>query len=213
MQLHQAQGLCTSCRHALTNSTAFSTKLVVNTFRLRIILTSLASVLLLTSIATALGAEAPATFKVGEFSFKRPASWEWVESSSPMRKAQLKIADAAQKESAEVVFFYFGEGGGGGTKANVDRWLGLFQEPREKLQSKVEEVAVNQRKITYVQAQGTYMSGMPGGAKTPQPNTMLLGAILESPAGSVFVRLTGPLKLSTASQAAFRKMVEGDSNK
>ncbi|HXJ59854.1 MAG TPA: hypothetical protein VNU68_24690 [Verrucomicrobiae bacterium] len=130
-----------------------------------------------------------------------------------MRKAQLKIADAAQKESAEVVFFYFGEGGGGGTKANVDRWLGLFQEPREKLQSKVEEVTVNQRRITYVQAQGTYMSGMPGGAKTPQPDTMLLGAILESPAGSVFVRLTGPLKLSTASQTAFRKMVEGDSNK
>jgi len=213
MPLHQAQGLRTWCRHPLTNSTGFFTKLVVNTFRLRIILTSLGSVLLLTSIATSLGAEAPATFKVGEFSFKRPASWEWVESSSPMRKAQLKIADAAQKESAEVVFFYFGEGGGGGTKANVDRWLGLFQEPREKLQSKVEEVTVNQRRITYVQAQGTYMSGMPGGAKTPQPDTMLLGAILESPAGSVFVRLTGPLKLSTASQTAFRKMVEGDSNK
>jgi hypothetical protein len=108
-----------------------------------------------------------------------------------------------------VVFFHFGEGGGGGTKANIDRWLSQFQEPREKLQSKVEEVTVNQRKITYVQAQGTYLSGMPGGAKTPQPNTMLLGAIIEGQDGSVFVRLTGPVRLSTASQAAFRKMVEG----
>lgn len=154
-------------------------------------------------------AEAPAKFTVGEFSFSRPADWQWVEVNSVMRKAQLKIVDADKKDSAEVVFFFFGEGGGGLTKDNIDRWFSQFQEPREKLNSKVEEVTIAQRKVTYVQAEGTYLSGMPGGPKTLQPNTMLLGAIVESDRGNVFIRLTGPIKLAKSSQPALRKMVEG----
>ena len=126
-----------------------------------------------------------------------------------MRKAQLKVVSADKKQTGEVVFFHFGEGNGGGTKANIDRWLGQFEEPKDKLNSKVEEVTVHQRKVSYVQAQGTYQSGMPGGPKTPQPNTMLLGAIVESGQGSVFIKLTAPLDLAKSSQATFRKMVEG----
>jgi hypothetical protein len=155
------------------------------------------------------GAEAPANFKVGEFTFSRPSDWQWVESTSMMRKAQLKVTDAARKETAEVVFFYFGEGGGGGTQANIDRWLAQFEEPKDKLNPKVDETTVGKRKVSYVRAQGTYLSGMPGGPKTPQPNTMLLGAILESGQGNVFIKFTGPIKLAEASQPAFRKMVEG----
>lgn len=153
-------------------------------------------------------AEAPKTFKVGEFNFASPQKWQWVEVASAMRKAQFKIEDAAKKESAEVVFFYFGEGGGGSTQANIDRWLSQFAEPREKLNSKVESVTIGGRKVTYVHAEGTYQSGMPGGPKTPQPNSMLVGGIIESGQGNVFIRLTGPVALAKASQADFRKMVE-----
>ena len=92
-------------------------------------------------------AEAPKTFKVGEFTFATPAKWQWVEVASAMRKAQFKIEDTAKKEGAEVVFFYFGEGGGGSTQANIDRWLAQFSEPKEKLNSKVESVTVGGRKI------------------------------------------------------------------
>ena len=161
------------------------------------------------SLAALVAAEAPAQFKVGEFSFARPADWQWVEVNSVMRKAQLKIVDAEKKESAEVVFFFFGEGGGGLTKANIDRWLAQFEEPKEKLNAKVEEATVSGRKVTYVHAQGTYQSGMPGGPKTSMPNTMLIGAIIDSDQGNVFIKLTGPLKLAQASQPALRKMVEG----
>ena len=52
------------------------------------------------------------------------------------------------------------------------------------------------------------MKTLPGGSKTPQPNAMLSGAILESGQGNVFIRLTGPAKLVKTSQTAFRKMVE-----
>jgi hypothetical protein len=157
--------------------------------------------------AEAMAADAPKTFKVGEFSFGRPGTWEWVDVTSPMRKAQLKVRGKNGK-NADVIFFYFGEGGGGGTKANVDRWLGQFEEPRDKIGAKVDETKVNDRTVTYVQAEGTYKSGMPGGPTTPQPNTMLLGAILESPQGSVFVRLTGPAELAKASRDDFKKMVD-----
>jgi hypothetical protein len=156
----------------------------------------------------ATAADAVKTFKVGEFSFVSPANWEWVEVTSAMRKAQLKVPGKDGK-SADVIFFYFGESGGGGTKANVDRWLGQFVEPREKINAKVEETKVNNRTVTYVQGEGTYKSGVPGGPTTPLPNTMLLGAILESTQGNVFVRMTGPMELVKSSGEDFKKMVNG----
>jgi hypothetical protein len=120
----------------------------------------------------------------------------------------LKVPGPDRKESADVVFFFFGEGSGGGARANVDRWLGQFEGPKDKLHSKVEEVTVGKRQVTYVEAEGTYLSGMPGGPKTPQPNAMLLGAILASPEGDVFVKLTGPAVVAKAAKDAFRRMVE-----
>ena len=157
-------------------------------------------------LASAWATDAPATFKVSEFTFKRPADWGWVETTTAMRKAQLKVTDAKSKESAEVVFFYFGPGGGGGTKANVDRWLGQFQDASEP---KSEEVTLGKTRVTYVQTEGTYLSGQPGGAKTPLPNHALLGAIVEGEAGSVFIKLTGPKALAKSVQADFKKLVEG----
>lgn len=158
-------------------------------------------------LALALAA-APATFKVSEFNFSRPTAWEWVEVSSSMRAAQLKVP-AAEAEAGEVVFFYFGAGGGGGTKANVDRWLSQFQEPREQLKPKIEEKTVGKTKVTYVHAEGTYSSGMPGGPKVAKPGHGLYGAIVEGAEGSVFVRLTGPKALVTSALGDFNKMIEG----
>ena len=155
-----------------------------------------------------MAAEAPATFPAGGLTFKRPEGWTWVETSSPMRKAQLGVPGLDGKAGGEVVFFHFGPGNGGGTKANVDRWLGQFQEKGDALKSKVEEVTVRGRTITFVRAQGTYLSGMPGGPKTPQPDFMLMGAIVEAPDGSVFLRFTGPAALGTAAESEFRKLAE-----
>jgi len=153
-------------------------------------------------------AEDHATFTTGEFTFKRPAKWEWVESTSQMRKAQLKVTDAASQASATVVFYYFGAGGAGGVQANVDRWLKQFAEPQDKINAKVEHTIVGKTQVTYVQAEGTYNSGMPGGPTTPMPGYALIGAILESDEGNVYVRMTGPKELVKSSVAEFKKMVE-----
>lgn len=164
---------------------------------------------LFASFALALAAHAagPETFKVSEFTFKRPASWEWVEVQSQMRKAQLKVTAKDAKEPGEVVFFFFGPQSGG-TKANVDRWLGQFEEGRDKINAKIEEKKVGKATVTYVSAEGTYKSGMPGTPPTPKAGFALLGAIVEGEEGSVFVRLTGPATLAKGARADFEKMIE-----
>jgi hypothetical protein len=146
------------------------------------------------------------TFKVSEFNFTTPATWEKITPESSMRAAQLKITDAKTKDTGEVIFFYFGPGNGGGTKANVDRWIGQFTDASAP---KSEEKTVGKTKVTYVQVEGTYQSGMPGGPKKAMANHGLLGAIVEGLQGSVFVKFTAPKALVKSGEGDFRKMVEG----
>jgi hypothetical protein len=170
-----------------------------------------ASFLLSSSSSSA--AEASSKFQVSEFTFQAPAGWERVEAQSSFRKAQFKITDPKSKQPGEVVFFNFGPGQGGGTQANVERWFSQFEGSREKIQAKTESKTVGNTKVTYAQARGTYMSGMPGGPRTAQPNSGLLGAILESDQGNVFIRLTGPVELVQKATQNFKKMVEDAAKK
>jgi hypothetical protein len=159
-------------------------------------------------LLSATAAFAANTFKAGNFTFEKPASFKSKETPpGGMRAAQLEYAGAEGK-TAEAIFYFFGQGQGGGTQANVDRWLGAFQEPKEKINSKVEKKKAGSTDITYVEAEGTYKSGMPGQPSTPLPGTKLLGAILESPSGNVYVRFTGPIAVVKAAEADFRKMIE-----
>src|SRR5258706_16240185 len=98
--------------------------------------TFISSFVLASSISLSSLAAAPESFTVSEFTFKRPAAFEWVETSSPMRKAQLKVSDPKEKDSAEIVFFHFGAGDGGGAKANIDRWYGQFKEGPDHISAK-----------------------------------------------------------------------------
>lgn len=154
-------------------------------------------------------ADAPAEFAAGGLKFTRPATWTWVPATSPMRKAELKVEDKEKKTAAEVVFFHFGAGQGGGTTANVERWYGQFAEGRDKINARSEEKSVNGLKITYVHAEGTYLSGPPMGQKTPMKDHALVGAIIEDAGGNVFIKMTGPKELTKAAEAEFRKMAEG----
>ncbi len=153
-----------------------------------------------------LAADAPKSFAVGGVNFASPTGWTWVETASPMRKAQFSVdgADGA----AEVVFFHFGKGQGGSVQANVDRWFGQFAEPKDQLNTKTEKKTVDGREITYVFAEGTYMSGPPFGQKTPLKNQALVGAIIDNADGDVFVKMTGPKTTTDKAEAAFKKLVE-----
>ena len=162
--------------------------------------------IVLSCFVAAFSVAAADAFKVSEFSFETPAGWRKLPASSSMRAAELKAGEG--KDAPDVVFFYFGAGGAGGVKANVDRWLSQFKEPRDGSNTQTEEKTIEGVKVTYVTAQGTYLSGMPGGPKTEVANPMLLGAIVEGKQGSVFVRMTGAASDSKGQTAAFKGMIE-----
>ncbi len=150
---------------------------------------------------------APTKFKVGAFSFTRPATWKWENPTSSMRKAQL-IVLGKNGTTALVTFFYFGPGQGGTVQANVDRWAAQFT---SKDGTPVTAVTTSQKAmettITFVSASGTFANGMPGGPTESCPNYALRGAILESPQGDVYVKMTGPETLVKEETATFDKMV------
>lgn len=172
----------------------------------RLLALSLCALLGLLPGSLAVAADAPAEFSAGTLTFTRPTAWRWVPSTSSVRSAELKVE--GKGGAADVVFFHFGAGQGGDTKANVERWYGQFSDGRDKINARSEEKTVNGRKITYVNAEGTYLSGPPMGQKTPLKDHALVGAILEDAGGNVFIRLTGPKELAKAAEPEFRKMVE-----
>ncbi len=148
-------------------------------------------------------AQDPLEFKVGNFSFERPAEWKWVPPVSPMRKAQLAVP-GPNGETADVTFFHFGSGQGGGIQPNVDRWFAQFGNSKTSQQ----EIVIGPTRIIQVGAEGTFQSGMPGGPTTPLDGYALRGAILENEAGgNVFVKMTGPAPLVNAAASRFDEMV------
>lgn len=155
----------------------------------------------------ALPAASPVSFTVGEFTFDRPSEWAWIETESPMRQAHLQI-QGEEEEVADIAFFYFGEGQGGGVDANIGRWFGQFQESIEEIDPRVEQLEISGTPVHFVQARGTYNTAMPGLPPVFEPGIALYGAILESPRGDVFIRLTGPIDLVKANGDAFRAFVE-----
>jgi hypothetical protein len=132
----------------------------------------------------------------GGLGWTPPKAWSVAPSASSMRVVTYKVpAAAGDSEGGEVAVFYFGPGQGGSTQANVDRWLAQFRPekggagPGKPVPMKVGAVPV-----TIVTTEGTYSSGMPGGATTPKPGWALRGGIAEGPQGPVFFKMVGPKK-------------------
>ena len=145
----------------------------------------------------------PVEFSVGDFVFARPPSWSWITPASPMRKAQLSVPGEEGSVPADVTFFHFGAGQGGSVQANVDRWFKQFSNGASDSRT----ARVGQTAVTFVKAEGTFSSGMPGGPTTPLKDYALRGAILESAKGDVYVKMTGPKPVVETAEPEFEKMV------
>lgn len=150
----------------------------------------------------------PVEFGVGNFTFERPEGWQWVPSTSAMRKAEMSIPAEDGKDAAEVVFFHFGPGQGGSVDANIARWLNQFEGGAQAANPKVSQAKAGGMEIYFVEAKGTFLKGMPGQPGTPMPNYGMLAVILvDGTGGDVYVKMTGPEAAVQKAAEAFRKMI------
>ncbi len=136
----------------------------------------------------------------GNLRYQAPAAWKSEPPSSGMRFAQFVLPKAdGDAEDAALVIFYFGQGQGGGVQANLDRWVGQMQQPdgnSSQAKAKTETAKINGLNATLLDVTGTYTAEMTPGAGDRQNKTnyRLRGAVVETPKGAYFVKLTGPQK-------------------
>jgi hypothetical protein len=150
------------------------------------------------------------SFSAGDFNFSAPKAWRSVTPASPMRKAELYVQGpegTGKAGEALVTVFHFGPGQGGTVQSNVDRWFGQFDGDNESKGAATAKETIGTVAVTFVRARGTFQSGMPGAPTTPVEGQALLGAILESPNGDVYLKMTGPLPTVEKAEPAFIEMI------
>jgi hypothetical protein len=130
-----------------------------------------------------------------------------------MRLATYQVpAATGDQAGGECAVYYFGQGQGGSVEANIDRWIGQFQQPNGKPSkdaAKVDKRTIKGLKVTTVDVSGAYtgMGGPRAPAGPPKQSYRLLGAIVEGPQGSIFFKFTGPAKTVGENQDSFEKMI------
>ena len=128
-----------------------------------------------------------------------------------MRAATYPVAPMpGDREAAECAVYFFGLGQGGSVQANIDRWEGQFKAPGGKpAPAKVTKITIHGLPVTTIDVSGEY-SGMAGPTAAPvmASGYRLLGAILESPGGNIFIKFTGPAKTMAANQPKFQQLLD-----
>lgn len=155
-------------------------------------------------------AEDVSTFTAGDFTFSVAAGWRSATPASPMRKAELYVPGpegTGQAGEAIITVFHFGPGQGGTVQQNVDRWFGQFDGGNDAKGAATAKETIGTIPVTFARARGTFQSGMPGQPTTPLEGQALLGAILESPNGDVYVKMTGPEPTVEKAEPAFVQMI------
>lgn len=139
-----------------------------------------------------------------------PTAWKLSPRKSPMRKATYIVPrKGGDPEDGELAVFYFGPGQGGSVDANVDRWVKQFKGvPPEKVK-RADRQANGLVQHTVEIESGTFDgSQMSGAPAKPKDNFGLLGAIVSSPGGSYFFKLTGPSATVQAARKDFYGLLD-----
>jgi hypothetical protein len=139
-----------------------------------------------------------------------PPKWTRVQPSNRMRKATYRVPRAAgEAEDAELAVFYFGPNDGGGIEANMKRWIDQFKDTDPKQVERSIRTGGGLKQHVIEIAQGTYSGGMPGSPSADKKDFALLGAIVETPSGSYFFKMTGPKRTVAGAKAEFFQMLDG----
>ena len=146
----------------------------------------------------------PLAFRIGSARFDRPEGWTYSRPTDGILAAQLEKKSGGTL--LRITFAKLASGSGGTVPANVDRWLGQFIS--RDAAPEVEALADTTLPVTLVKVTGTMKGGVPGGPPQDTPDTLLLGAILDSSEGLVAVKLVGPKIPVGLAEPAFTRLVK-----
>tara|TARA_R110002049_G_scaffold50370_1_gene142936 strand:- start:24462 stop:25055 length:594 start_codon:yes stop_codon:yes gene_type:complete len=162
------------------------------------------------------GAEATTelrTVQAKSLSLQVPVQWEQVATTSEMRAAQFAIA-GGEGQSADLTVFHFG-GPTGGVKANVERWIGQFEEKNRKLT--MSQGKCDAGRYIIVDAIGTWNKpdGPPFARKTiATPDSRVVNVIVIEEKNNeedyYFLKLSGKEDIVSSQIDALRKAIGVD---
>lgn len=149
---------------------------------------------------------------IGPLRLAVPKSWS-NQPAGGMRKAQWEIAGAKGAAPATLIVYFFGGGGAGGVEENLQRWYGQFQPEggAKQVTPKTEKKkTAGGLSVTMTEVEGRYVAAMmPGGSeKNDEPGWMMLAAIVETPMGPYYFKMTGPKATVGAARKDFRALVD-----
>jgi len=149
---------------------------------------------------------------LGGISAEIPEGWQQVPPSSSMRKAEYLLPGEGAGDGSLAVF-YFGPNQGGGVDANIERWYGQFTQPdggSTKDRARRWNKEVRGMTVTLIDIQGTFNPGGMGMGAAPEPmdGYRMLGAVVESPVGAFFFKLTGPQATLEHWNEAFEQYID-----
>jgi hypothetical protein len=150
----------------------------------------------------------------GELRYKVPEGWTVEKPTSEMRFAQYKLPRVeGDGEDALLIVYYFGKGQGGTPEANIERWINQVKQPdgsASKAKAKTETLTVHGLQVTTLDVLGNYSGGMAADSAPRDSKSIyrLRGAIIETPKGSYFVKLTGPQKTVSRWDQAFTDYIK-----
>src|SRR5215813_12786354 len=129
-----------------------------------------------------------------------PAGWVAKKPSSSMRVADFTLPKVAgDPEDATTTIYFFGAQQGGSVQANMERWIGQMKQPDgrpSKDVAKSSNLTAHGLKVSIVDVSGTYVAETaPGsGQNFNKPGFRQIAAVVETPGGNYYVKLTGPAK-------------------
>lgn len=143
----------------------------------------------------------PATITVNAQTLRYDAPDEWNEltPASSMRVTEFQLPRVAgDAEDVELAVFYFG-GSGGSVEANLQRWVSQMEQPDGRSSFEVAATTgfdANGLAVTVLDVAGTYVAAVRPGSPTQlnKPGFRLLAAVVETPEGPYFFKLTGPAR-------------------
>jgi hypothetical protein len=157
-------------------------------------------------------------FKVAGEQFSIPSKWTAETPETSVRAGQWRVpglrgtAPTPVGADGELIVFYFGPGLGGTAQENIYAWRSsVLDADGHPVAGEIGTREIAGSKITELVAFGSYRDPVPIPGLPPllRPGYGLAAAVVETPRGNLYWRLTGPAPLVTETLPLLRKILDG----